>query len=45
MSVLGKDFEEAMKQLRVTLAKLEMAVDRLNAILAKVNSTMDSTLK
>jgi prefoldin subunit 5 len=45
MSVLGKDFEEAMKQLKTTLTKLEMAVDRLNEILAKVNSTMNSALK
>ena len=47
MSLLGKDFEDAMKQLKATLAdaqitviNLNQAVLKLNEIVNKINQTL-----
>jgi hypothetical protein len=48
MSVLGKDFEDAMKQLSATLMTASDTLNALRAAIAKANAILDkinSTLK
>ena len=40
MSVLGKDFEDAMKQLKATLADAQTALITIDTVVAQANAVL-----